>query len=55
MNPPRAPSCDEPETRAFDFWVGEWNVNNRIGHMSPGDSIIRSACLELAAKGGSHA
>lgn len=21
--------CDEPDARAFDFWVGEWNVNNR--------------------------
>ena len=23
------PACDEPEARAFDFWVGEWNVLNR--------------------------
>lgn len=23
------PACDEPEARAFDFWVGEWDVLNR--------------------------
>lgn len=26
--------CDAPEARAFDFWVGEWNVNNR--YRTPG-------------------
>jgi len=24
-----AQACEEPQARQFDFWVGEWNVNNR--------------------------
>ena len=24
-----SPACDEPAARAFDFWVGEWDVLNR--------------------------
>lgn len=25
----RAPSCPEPEARGYDFWIGEWDVENR--------------------------
>jgi hypothetical protein len=27
--PLEAQGCPEPEARLFDFWLGEWNVNNR--------------------------
>jgi hypothetical protein len=27
-------SCDEPERRQFDFWVGEWDVHDPEGNLA---------------------
>lgn len=32
--PPRAPRCDGPEFRQFDFWVGDWNVTTADGRQA---------------------
>jgi len=34
-----APTCDTPNHRAFDFWVGEWNVYDPSGRLV-GENVI---------------
>jgi hypothetical protein len=31
--------CDSPEHRAFDFWLGEWNVHGPKGNLAGTNSI----------------
>ena len=37
----QVPTCDAPEHRQFDFWVGEWNVTTPQGQTA-GKNAIRS-------------
>jgi hypothetical protein len=41
--PPNAPTCDAPEHRQFDFWVGEWSVVGKKAGKVVGHSRIESA------------
>lgn len=41
--PPSAPTCDAPEHRQFDFWLGEWSVVGRKAGKVVGHSRIESA------------
>lgn len=34
-------ACDAPEHRAFDFWIGEWNVYNAEGKLAGTNTIER--------------
>ena len=34
-----AASCDGPEHRQFDFWIGEWEVRNPAGQVAGTNSI----------------
>lgn len=36
------PRCPEPEARQFDFWIGEWDVENRqrSPEAAPGDTTL---------------
>lgn len=36
-----AAGCDSPEHRAFDFWLGEWNVHVAGGKLAGSNSIRR--------------
>jgi hypothetical protein len=39
--PPAAPPhCDDPRSRQFDFWIGEWNVTDRTTGKQAGVSHI---------------
>ena len=41
--PPAAPTCDAPEHRQFDFWIGEWSVvGQKVGKVV-GHSRISAA------------
>jgi hypothetical protein len=41
--PPPAPTCDAPEHRQFDFWLGEWSVvGQKVGKVV-GQSRITSS------------
>jgi len=35
------PACSAPEHRAFDFWLGEWNVHGADGKLAGANSIRR--------------
>jgi hypothetical protein len=35
------PACDAPEHRAFDFWIGEWDVHGPQGRLAGSNSIKR--------------
>jgi len=35
------PACATPEHRAFDFWIGEWNVHGAKGKLAGTNSIQR--------------
>lgn len=35
-----APRCDNPESRQFDFWIGEWNVVDRTSGEPAGVSHV---------------
>ena len=37
--PAKPPSCDTPEHRQFDFWVGEWDVTTPDGKPAGRNSI----------------
>jgi hypothetical protein len=39
QSPP--PSCSAAEHRAFDFWIGEWNVHGATGKLAGTNSIKR--------------
>ncbi|MGH9788840.1 MAG: hypothetical protein ACRD4U_09090 [Candidatus Acidiferrales bacterium] len=49
QEPERKPACDEPEHRAFDFWLGEWDVLNPQGHQAGVNRIekILNGCALL--------
>jgi hypothetical protein len=36
-----APPCSSAENRAFDFWIGEWNVTGADGKLAGTNSIQR--------------
>src|SRR5688572_22462307 len=40
--PPSPPTCEAPEHRQFDFWIGEWTVRGKAGAVV-GTSRIESA------------
>ena len=44
---PTPPTCDAPEHRQFDFWVGEWEVRDPSGQVVGTNAISRSydGCL----------
>jgi len=37
-----APTCDAPEHRALDFWIGEWNAYRADTDTLAGHSVIRA-------------
>jgi hypothetical protein len=37
-----APTCEAPEHRAFDFWIGEWDAERADTHAPAGRSSVRS-------------
>ena len=41
------PTCDTPEHRAFDFWIGEWDVTNPRGNVAGTNRIepILNGCV----------
>ena len=39
--PALAAPCDAPEHRAFDFWLGEWNVRTPDGKLAGVNRIVR--------------
>lgn len=39
---PQPPTCEAPEFRAFDFWIGEWDVYPTVGGDMVGRSTISS-------------
>src|SRR6218665_3327660 len=39
--PAPLPACNSPEHRAFDFWLGEWNVLGVQGKLAGTNSIKR--------------
>jgi hypothetical protein len=39
--PAPPPPCAGPEYRAFDFWIGEWNVHGANGKLAGTNSIKR--------------
>jgi len=39
--PALAAPCDAPEHRAFDFWLGEWNVRTPEGKLAGVNRIVR--------------
>lgn len=41
------PTCDTPEHRAFDFWIGDWDVTNPRGNVAGTNRIepILSGCV----------
>jgi len=40
QTPPQLPTCSAPEFRAFDFWVGEWDVVVTGTENRAGSSVI---------------
>jgi hypothetical protein len=42
QTPPQMPTCEAPEHRAFDFWVGEWDAYVAGTENLAGRSSIRS-------------
>src|SRR5262249_43560542 len=38
-----APSCDAPEHRALDFWIGEWEVHS-------GDEVLAQSRIERSSE-----
>lgn len=58
-SPPAPPSCDTAPYRAFDFWVGEWEVRTPQGQLTGTNSIqpINAGCalLERYSIGGNPA
>jgi hypothetical protein len=38
---PPPPACTSPEHRAFDFWIGEWNVHGPQGRLAGVNRIQR--------------
>lgn len=40
-SPALAAPCDAPEHRAFDFWLGEWNVRTPDGKLAGVNRIAR--------------
>lgn len=42
--PPAPPTCDGPEFRQFDFWVGEWEVHfwGKVGEKQPAVNVIET-------------
>ncbi len=42
QTPPRPPTCEASEHRAFDFWIGEWDVFVTGGEQLAGRSTIAS-------------
>lgn len=47
--PPQPPRCEEPPYRAFDFWLGEWEVRTPGGQLAGHNSItsINNGCALL--------
>lgn len=43
QTPPPPPTCDAPEHRALDFWIGEWDVYATGTDTLAGRSSIQSA------------
>lgn len=45
--PSHAAACDSPEYRAFDFWLGEWQVHTTNGTLAGHNSIASAegGCL----------
>jgi hypothetical protein len=41
--PPPPPSCDAPEYRQFDFWIGDWDVSTPDGKAAGRNTITRVA------------
>ena len=39
---PPAPTCEAPEYRAFDFWIGEWDAERADTHAPAGRSSVRA-------------
>ena len=39
--PPAPAACDAPEHRAFDFWIGEWDVYNAEGKLAGTNRVER--------------
>lgn len=37
---PQGNSCDGPEHRQFDFWVGDWTVENAAGELAGTNRIV---------------
>lgn len=60
QNPPARPSCAAPEYRQFDFWVGDWIVENPANGQRQGTNLITrdfSGCVvteHWEGAGGSH-
>jgi hypothetical protein len=56
---PARPSCEGAPYRAFDFWVGEWDVRTPAGQLAGTNSIqpINAGCalLERYSQGGNPA
>lgn len=47
MSPAAAPCESQPESRQFDFWVGEWNVTTAQGAQAGSSSVqkILGSCV----------
>jgi hypothetical protein len=43
MQPRQSPSCDAPEYRQFDFWLGDWDVTTPKGDVAGRNTITRAA------------
>jgi len=39
---PPAPTCEAPQYRAFDFWIGEWDAERADTHAPAGRSSVRA-------------
>ncbi len=53
---PPPPGCTAPECRQFDFWIGEWNVENPDGTIAGTNRIesILGGCVLLENWSGSR-
>ena len=46
QTPQRPPTCDAPEHRAFDFWIGEWDAYvTGTENLAGRSSIRRNVCV----------
>ena len=61
-NTPAPPRCENPESRQFDFWIGEWNVVDRstgafagVSHVERlyGGCVLRENWSSPGFRGGS--